>query len=273
MELVAAAKMRKATAQVESSRPYVGYLKEAVSDISSRIDISERVLFQTKNSNTTLIFLFMSDRGLCGGYNAQMIRMLRQYLAENGNGQTFEAITFGKRAASAADKLGIGLLSSYKDVTQTPSSETVRPATVKMIEDFMKGKYKEVLIAYTDYHSPVSQIPKIHRLLPLQTVLPDIGRTSRSEEKTKTEKSFLVEPKEDYVLDKIFPHLIHSFVYQALLEAVASEQSARRVAMQNATDAAEEMIGDLTLTFNQARQSSITQEIAEISSGKSALES
>ncbi len=270
MELVAAAKMRKATAQAEAGRPYLQYLMEAVSDVASRVEIENRLFAQTE-SNKSLVFIFMSDRGLCGGYNAQMIRALRRFIDEKGKDVFFETVTFGKRAALAANKLGMRLVGSYSDVTQAPSYETVRPATAAMIDDFIQGKYKEVLIAYTDYKSPMSQVPRIHRLLPLSRELPEIDMVD-VETKKMSDKTFIVEPEPSIVLDKLFVHLVKSFVYHSLLEAVASEQSARRVAMQNATDAAEEMIEDLTLTFNQARQSGITQEIAEISSGKAALE-
>ena len=281
MELVAAAKMKKATMAVAGSRPYVKHLRELVDEISERTDISMHPLLRQKeNTDRVLLVLIMSDRGLAGGYNVQMQRAARAF-KEARDGVTIDVITMGKRAAHAAKMLDMNIIESYTDVTSAPNAEMVRPIVKTIVDGYTSEIYDETFIGYTDFKSALSQIPTIMSLLPFGERNKDLGdvndRLMDEHELAEAQRpgeapEFTFEPGELAILDQVLPRIIESEAYQALLEAAASEHSARMMAMKSASDAASDMIDDLTLTYNQARQAAITQEIAEISSGKAALE-
>ncbi|NQV12031.1 ATP synthase F1 subunit gamma [Candidatus Uhrbacteria bacterium] len=281
MELVAAAKMKKATDAVSGSRPYVKHLRELVREISDRTDISKHPLLRKREgTGRVILVLIMSDRGLAGGYNVQMQRAARAFKDARPDA-TIDVITMGKRAAHAAKMLGLNIIETYTDVTSSPSAETVRPIVKTIVDGFTTSVYDEAFIGYTDFRSVVSQLPTIMSILPFGERDRDLGDVSERvmdthdvpEPVEQTESpEFTFEPGELAILDQVLPRIMESEVYQALLEAAASEHSARMMAMKSASDAASDMIDDLTLTYNQARQAAITQEIAEISSGKAALE-
>ena len=282
MELVAAAKMKRATEAVTRSRPYVKYLRELVKEIAMRTDISKHPLLRQKlDTDRVLFVLIMSDRGLAGGYNVQMERATRAFKESRSDSTVIDVITMGKRAGHSAKRLGLNIIESYNDVTAEPKAEMMWPVVKTIIEGYTTHVYDEIYIGYTDFRSALTQVPTIMSLLPFGVNEPDLGSVGErlmddhevaSPDTVTNAPEFTFEPDEMTVLDKILPRIIESEAYQALLESSASEHSARMMAMRSASDAAGDMINSLTLTYNQARQASITQEIAEISSGKAALE-
>lgn len=281
MELVSAAKMRKATEAVVGSRPYVEMLREMVRQIALSTDITRHPLLRRgEGRERVLVVLLMSDRGLCGGYNVSLVRTLRRFLEEHAEGVEVDVVTVGKRAGSAARKLNLSIVGSYVDLYGQPSTERLRPIVKTIVDGYVTGLYDDVFLAYTDFRSAVSQVPVVATFLPLVKMMPGLGEVKGPllsapkslpihEYARATESVF--EPNQQAVLDQILPRIIESMAYQALLEASASEHASRMMAMKNATEAASEMIDDLSLTYNQARQASITQEIAEISGGAAAL--
>ena len=282
MELVSAAKMRKATEAVIGSRPYVEMLREVVRKIAMTTDITKHPLLRRgAGRERILVVIMMSDRGLAGGYNVQMIRALRKFLDDHADQVIVDAVTIGKRAGYAAKLLDMNIVGSYTDISNKPSTEQLRPVVKTILDGYIDTTYDDVFLAYTDFKSAVSQVPVVAAFLPLIKMMEDLGEVGdrlldetrdSSKEESENPPDFAFEPNKQAILDQVLPRIIESMTYQALLEAVASEHASRMMAMKNASDAAGEMIDDLTLSFNQARQAAITQEIAEISGGAAALE-
>lgn len=265
MELVSASKMRKAVNAVLMSKPYSKLAWEAIRSIGKKVDTSMHPLLrETHKTERVLMLLLSSDRGLAGGYNTNIIRMAMQEIRRLGDGVEIETICIGKRGADAMKRAGRPILASFTEITNNTKFEEILPIGRMVINEFTKGTFDRVVLVYTDFISAIAQKPVILELLPLGK--PEDVQTNGEAREVK------FEPSPQAVLDRVLPRLIETMVYQAVLEAAASEHSSRMLAMRNASDSAAEMIDDLTFTFNQARQAGITQEIAEISSGKAALE-
>jgi F-type H+-transporting ATPase subunit gamma len=280
MELVAAAKMRKAVASVLATRPYAEAAWRAIRELAKVTDPTlHPLLREREGTGRTLVVLYSSDRGLCGGFNAQLLRAFGKFLA--GRTAPVDLVTIGRKGQDAARRRGLNVIATFTDMANNPVVTDIRPIADISIGDFIKkGGYDEVYLAYTDYRSAMTQVPGVKRLLPLTQIegLGDVseavaeGLAAKEARDSGGANEYVFEPSPEKVLDVMLPRLVEAQIYQALLESSASEHAARMMAMRSATDAAEEMIGDLTLTYNQARQAGITREIAEISSGKAALE-
>ncbi|HAU66451.1 MAG: ATP synthase gamma chain [Candidatus Uhrbacteria bacterium GW2011_GWF2_39_13] len=264
MELVAASKMRKAISSVVSSRPYSKLAWETVKSLTRTIDTSlHPLLKRSPEVKHVLLVLITSDRGLAGGFNTNIIKKTRESIKSLGSGVKIQTICIGKRGADAMRRLQIPMMASFLDITNNTKFEEILPIGRMIINEFNNGSFDRVLVAYTDFVSAVTQVPLILELLPL---------SSDQDQNFEQMQESLFEPSPALVLDHLLPRLVETMVYQAILESSASEHSSRMMAMRNASDSAGEMLQDLTFTFNQARQAGITQEIAEISSGKAALE-
>ncbi|MEI6510494.1 MAG: ATP synthase F1 subunit gamma [Candidatus Uhrbacteria bacterium] len=279
MELVAGSKMRKAVASVLGTRPYARLALDTVRNIGAVTDTSHHpLLMKHETVEKVLLVLITSDRGLAGGFNSNMLRKTFATVKALGTDVSVETVCIGRRGADAMRRAGKTILASFSDVTNNPKFEDVLPVGKMIVDEYSKGTYQKVIVAYTDFISALTQNPVVLDLLPLDSVASEkfedgVGKnptTAVAHETSTTEYAF--EPSAGAVLDKILPRLIETMVYQAVLESAASEHSARMMAMRSASDSAGEMIDALTFTFNQARQAGITQEIAEISSGKAALE-
>ncbi len=270
MELVAASKMRRAVASVLGTRPFSGLSWETVRSVARITDSSTHPLLAPRAEIKRVLFvLFTSDRGLCGGFNSKMLKEALQ--AMNKEGQTpIDVLTVGKRGANVMRRAGKQIVASFVDLTNNPKYQDVRPIARLILEEYRSRKYDKVIVGYTDYISALTQKPNLIDLLPLGwgqvfTVASDV-------EKLNSKDMTLFEPSPMEVLDALLPKIVETMIWQALLESAASEHSARMIAMRNASEAAGDMIDSLTFSFNQARQAGITREIAEISSGKAALE-
>lgn len=277
MELVAASKMRKAVSAVLASRPYAKLAWNTVQSIGRATDTSLHPLLKNGGDpNSILLLLITSDRGLAGGFNTNVLRRTREALKQFGEAHV-QAVCIGKRGADALRRLNIPILASFVEITNKTTFEEVLPIGRMVIEEYTKGTFGKVVLCYTDFVSAISQAPVILDFLPLTVdTVKSIGRAEQpghQDVKFTKASEYTFEPSPEQVLKKVLPRLVETMVYQAVLESAASEHSSRMMAMRSASDAAGEMIDDLTFTFNQARQAGITQEIAEISSGKAALES
>jgi F-type H+-transporting ATPase subunit gamma len=263
MELVAASKMRRAVSAVLRTRPYA---KEAWATVQSVLAASPNITHPLLNAKPeaakTLLVLFSSDRGLAGGFNVNMIRAALADTRVLGTDKV-EVIGVGRRGADALERAGTTIAARFPALSNNPTFADLLPAARLALEGFLNGKYKKVKLGFTDYISGITQKPKIIDLLPLSPELID---------KDKQTTEYLFEPSPAQVLDRILPAIAETMLWQALLESTASEHAARMMAMKSASDAAKDMLETLTFTYNQARQASITQEIAEISGGKAALE-
>ena len=276
MELVAASKMRKAVSAVLGTRPYATLAWDTVKSVSKVTQIDLHPLLYTHgSSNKILLVLLSSDRGLAGGFNVNMVRKTFERLRA-WEGKEVEVICIGRRGAHAMKKAGKNIIASFTDITTAPTYKDTLPIGRLIVNEFVKGSYEQVFVAYTDFVSAIAQQPTIFQLLPLGALeeSKELGKVSQTTpvEVIRGSREYTFEPCPADVLNFLLPKLIETMLYQAVLESAASEHSARMMAMRNASEAASDMIHDLTFTYNQARQAGITQEIAEISSGKAALE-
>jgi len=279
MELVAASKMRKAVASVLASRPYAT-MSWRIADELHEVELNEKIhplMRKRPEIKRTLAILITSHRGLCGGFNAQVIKVAERLRHERAG--TLDLVTAGKRGEGWAGRSGLPIIASFPGLVEEPSSGAVRPLAKLAIEGFLDGRWDEVVLVYTDFISAIAQKPRRKTLLPLQrdAKLGTVGKTN-TEESRKAEEAqipigeYLFEPDPATVLNRLLPRIVEIQLYQAVLESTASEHSARMLAMRSASDNASEMIENLKFTFNQARQAGITQEIAEIAAGAAALE-
>jgi len=291
MEMVAAAKMRKAVRAVLATRDYANLAWATILHLAKKENIDQHVLLKRPQKvNRVALVLVGSNRGLCGGFNLQVAqKAIASIKKHEKRVEDTDILALGSRSRDVMRVAGCQVVADFKKEDLTLQVADVAPVARMIMDDFVKGKYDKVFVAFTDYVSSLKQVPRVKQLLPIEPEPDDylgvvgksqgVGATKEFiEEKgerylKKGDYSFeyVFEPSAREVLDQMLPRLIEMQVYQAVLESEASEHSARMFAMRNATDAAGDMIDDLTLTFNRARQAGITQEIAEISSGAAAL--
>jgi F-type H+-transporting ATPase subunit gamma len=289
MEMVAAAKMRKAVEAVLRTRTYANLSWETVLNLSAMSNADEAqhpLLTKRSEIKKAAIILVTSNRGMCGGYNSAIINKAK-YSVKRHSEVPVEFILVGKKGSLVYSQNQIVAAEFPKSDLVKDASE-VTPIVKLAISDFLTGKYDKVFVAYTDFISPAKQIPRVKQLLPIEITSEDkylgiVGDPKVSVDKemlkVKEEKhlqaqlgnEYIFEPNPTEVLNQIIPRLLEVQIFQALLEANASEHSARMSAMHQATEAATDMVKELTLFYNKARQAGITAEIAEISAGANAL--
>lgn len=287
MELVASAKMRRASQAVLATRPYTDRAWDMLLHLARRTDPTHHALLAERPSPKKIgIILIASNRGLVGGFNAQLTAMVVKEINRQNFGTPIEVevILMGKKGRLIMSQHGLPITAEFTKDDVVTNVLGVRPLAKLATERFTAGTYDRVLVGFMDYVSTLVQRPMLRQILPLSStgfssgavglVSPEeqqtIARTDQAEEQSF---EYLFEPDSDAVLEYILPRLVEMQIYRAVLETNASEQAARMVAMKNASDAAGDLIDDLTLTFNQARQASITQDLSEISAGRAALES
>ncbi len=278
MELVSAVKMRKAVEAVLATRDYSNRAWEIVQNLSARTDSVHHSLLQRRDEVKTMgVVLLASNKGLCGGFNREIVdlaaRNIKEEQKKNPNVQA-EIILMGKRGTDIMHKHGYTIVSDFEKSDVAESVGEVSVLSKLVISDYVNGKYDKVILVYTDYKSAIQHQPLVRTLLPIEQQDEELGYAGKEDSAKKEqlqEFEYVFEPSPEAVLEQMLYRLIELQVYQALLESNASEHSARMMAMRNASDAAGDMIDDLTLTFNQARQQVITAELADISAGSAAI--
>ena len=279
MELVAASKMKRAVSSTLASRLYAGYSWEILTSIAQNLENKkeEKIhpLFMESEVKNILLVLITSNRGLCGAYNAQVIKKTIALLKFENKNVNIDFITIGKKGDMALRRVGKNIIASFTELPDNISLSNILPISKLVMDEYSILHYDKVLIAYTDFISALSQKPNIKQILPISksTVQELMNSAEVGLQHGRSPTS--AEGKTDYLFEGDFTTLISSLaekitrmqIYQTLLESNASEQSSRMVAMKNASEASGEMIDDLTLMFNKARQANITREISEISAG------
>lgn len=265
MEMVAASKMRRAQSATLSSRAYAEKAWEVLRYVAAqpgRNKMLHPLLEERKEIKNVTLVLITSDRGLCGAYNMNIIRAAFDFMKQHEEKNPVRLITIGRRGREIASRTGKSIIAEFTGLSERPSILDIGPITKVAIEEFVAGRADQVHIAYTDFVNVIVQKPQIKQLLPLHPP------------KEKSEglgAVYLYEPDPETLLDSILPRFTELQIYQALLEALASEWASRMVAMRNATDSAQELIGDLSLAYNKARQWNITKEMLDIAGGAEAL--
>jgi F-type H+-transporting ATPase subunit gamma len=266
MEAVSAAKMRKAQQQVTSTRPYAKQAREVLTYIArlTTTDHELNPLIQPRPVKRVGILLVTGDRGLAGGFNANVIRRAALFMREvRRNGAEVTVVTVGRKGRDWLLRYDPVVRAEFTSIPDNPTPYHVGPIVRVLIADFLSGHVDEVYMVYTDFINTIKQEPHVQKLLPVQ---PAEGTEGMAPD-------YIFEPSTEVVLSRVLYGFTEVQVLQALYESLASEHSARMVAMRNATDAAGELIDDLTLTYNKARQSGITNELMDIIGGTAALES
>ncbi len=274
MELVAAAKMQRAIQAVQQSRRYAELAWDMLHAVTQGIDVAHHPLLVVRPKRRLLLILISSNRGLAGGFMSKLTEVTRQYLARERAAfpdLIIETVSVGKKGREYLLKNGFTLAADFEMPERAMGTQEVLPLIRLAFGDYEAGKYDAVAVAYTDFVSMLRQEPRVREILPLprQSMAPSQDQDEMSAD--QDDLAYLYEPGPAAVLESLVPRLLEAQLYQTIVESRASEQAARMVAMRNATDAAGDLIDDLTLTFNQLRQSGITQELAEISAGRLAL--
>ncbi len=276
MQMVAATKMRRAQNQAVSGRPYEENLSISVSTLLPKVDTSSHPLLQPNEASATGIVLLSTNKALCGALNTNLFRTILNSHLSGGNVKYF---TIGSKGRNFVVRTGKTLEADFE------SKEVIAFREARQISNlvrnaFLEGLVKEVYLAYPDFISTLKQEPKIVKILPIDSSVilvseahPESAQVRDSGQARMTDDGeFLFEPNVNELLDYVLIHHLETQIYQALLETKASEHSARMMAMQNATDNALELVDDLNLTYNQIRQSAITNELLEITTAAAAME-
>ena len=264
MEMVAASKMRRAQESALRSRDFNELAREILTRLRQLTNVNKHPLWKTRVIKSRLHVLITSDRGLAGAYNSNLLkRFTAEVLEDQKSGIKSQVIVIGKQGSRMASRLkGVEVIAAYHDFPQHPSSNDIRPILETITNAFIGKQTDAVDITFTHYKSSITQVAQVERLLPV--AFQDVPITSRLD-------NAVFEPSPEAVLNNVTQRLIESQLNQMFLESFASEHSMRMLAMKSATDNATELVDDLTLTFNTARQAAITQELAEITGGAEAI--
>ena len=261
MEMVAASKMRRAQEHTIAARPYADKMQQVLADLAAQRRSSEEIhpLLQKRQVNRIALIHITPDRGLCGGLVTGVNRSAAGFILEQHVPVTVVAV--GRKGRDFMVRSGQELRADLTRLGDRPSIVDIQPIARIVIDDYTNGGIDEVYISYTQFVTTMSQRPVLWRLLPIEPA--DIEPGDSAE--------YIYEPSPDQVLDQLLPRFVEMGLYHVILESIASEQSARMVAMRSATDNANEIIDDLTLTYNKVRQEMITKELLDITGGAVAL--
>jgi len=291
MEMVSAAKMRKAVGAVHNTRLYAHLGRELMEHLA-HLDEPNVPLMEHRPVKKVLAIVISSNRGLCGSFNSNLFRKTKQLFADKANLGAYrngridhekgdeefdiDIIAVGKKSVLFGKKNKHDVIAAFDTLSEKPTYEELRPIAHLAMDAFKEQVYDKVVVSFTEYKSSLVQEAKVRQLLPLSSRELEKMTSQFGEEDALDEpypiEGYLFEPDLDVIINIVLPQLVEIQLYQAVLESSASEHSARMVAMKNASENANDMIYDLQLTYNKARQAAITQEIAEIAGGATALE-
>jgi F-type H+-transporting ATPase subunit gamma len=263
MELVASSKLRKARDKAESARTFFNALYDTMWEITAENSTFESIYFTGREEKTVLFVVIAGDRGLAGGYNSNVLKLAQKRIDEAKKSCETVIIPIGRKAVEYFTKRGYRVVARYENIAENIRMNSAKEIASKIMAAFKNGNADRVEVIYTDYVSPLLQEARFKSVIPLE---------KPAEEAKKSNVQTSYEPSPEQLFDIIMPQYIAGVIYGSVSDAFASEQAARRIAMENATDNATEMIDDLSLLYNRARQATITQEITEIVSGASSQE-
>lgn len=264
MEMVSAAKLKRAQQAATASRPYADKLREVVFSIASGSGSVKHPILQSREVKRTAYLVITSDRGLAGGLNSNLLRKLLLTIRERHSSPDQYAIfVIGRKGRDFLRRRNLPIVEEVIGMTDSPSFLEVKPIAAAAVRGFENGTYDELILVYNEFRNAITQIPTLQKLLPLDAS--EFGNAGQG-----AKAYYEYEPSAEEVLQVLLPKYAETLVYSAMLDNKASEQGARMTAMGSATKNATKMISDLTLTYNRARQAAITQEIAEIVGGANA---
>jgi F-type H+-transporting ATPase subunit gamma len=266
MEMVAASKMRRAQERMRAARPYADKVRDIAAHMS-RANPEYRHPFMVSNegAKTAGIILVTTDKGLCGGMNTNILRMVTQKTRElETAGSKVEAVAIGNKGLGFMNRVGVKVVSHAIQIGDTPHLEKLIGPVKVMLDQYQEGNLDAVYICYTKFINTMKQEPMVQQLLPLSADKLEGDKGNHSWD-------YIYEPEAQIVIDELLVRYVEALVYQAVAENLASEQSARMVAMKAASDNAGNVIGELKLVYNKTRQAAITKELSEIVAGAAAV--
>ncbi|MDX1669364.1 MAG: F0F1 ATP synthase subunit gamma [Limnobacter sp.] len=266
MEMVAASKMRKAQDRMKSARPYADKVRNICANLSAaNPEYRHEYMVEREELKNIGVIVVTTDKGLCGGLNTNILRLVTSKLKEQEDkGVKAKATAIGTKGLGFLNRVGVPVSSKVTQLGDVPHMETLIGAIKVQLDAFIAGEVDAVYLAYTKFINTMKQEPVFEQLLPL-------GGERLKADEGETGWDYLYEPDPKAVIDNLLIRYIEALVYQAVTENMASEQSARMVAMKAASDNAKNVIGELNLTYNKARQAAITKELAEIVGGAAAV--
>ena len=275
MEMVAAAKIRRATERVEAATPYSNSMMEMLANVAERVGGSENALLQKHDEvRNVLVVVVVSDRGLAGGFNSNVLRHVEQLTKEKqAAGAQVSIVACGKKAIGYFGYRKVTPVLEFKDLSADPTVEEASAIAAYAIDGYEKGELDEVILVYNHAKNAAEQRLREELVLPIDTAAL-LEKPAADAEAATSELSgdVVFEPSADGVLDRLLPAYVRTTLYHGLIDSAAAEQGARRTAMKSATDNANEMVETLTRLYNRVRQGAITTEISEIVGGAAALE-
>ncbi len=262
MQFVAASKLKRAQDATLASRPYSDKIDEVIADLAQVLSGEDHPLFHKREDGKRLIVFITTDRGLAGPLNTNAIRFaLREVVDYTDKGGDLSLVTVGRKGRDAMRRARVPVEAHFSGFGDRPTFADVTALARLVTDDFLAGTYSRVDVVYTRFVSTLTQRPTMDQILPIEPHEDTVGIPGNQ---------FIFEPSPQAVLQQLLPRYIATRIYQAVLENTASEWSSKMIAMKNATESAEELIDDLTLSYNKVRQANITREMIEIASGASA---
>jgi F-type H+-transporting ATPase subunit gamma len=266
MQMVAASKMRRAQDRMAASHPYANQIRKVVSHIAESTPEYKHAYMQERHVKRVGYIIVSSDRGLCGGLNINLFKAaLKDIMTWQDKGAEIDVCTIGSKASTFFRRYGGNLVAAKSGLGDAPKASELVGSVKVMLDAYEEGKIDRLYVVYNEFVNTMSQKPFVQQLLPLE------AETAEKDQSKVGGWDYIYEPEPQYLLDNLLVRYIESQVYQAVVENIACEQSARMVAMKSATDNAGEFIDELQLVYNKARQAAITQEIAEIVGGAAAI--
>ncbi|MDA3904292.1 MAG: ATP synthase F1 subunit gamma [Desulfuromusa sp.] len=266
MKMVAAAKLRRAQEAAVAARPYAEKLHSVVSHLAQREDIDGHALLNQRGTGRALVVLMTADRGLCGGFNANVSKEAERFIRANEQGfDAIDLMIIGRKGRDfLKNRVGDKITKVHENITADATYKTAQLIGQEVVDAYSAEKYDAVYVIYNAFQSAIVQIVTVERMLPIQSKETD-------EELQDTSIDYIYEPDQGEVLSQLLPKMVEVQIFRALLESNASEQGARMASMDSASRNASEMIGKLTLQYNRARQAAITKELMEIISGAESI--
>jgi F-type H+-transporting ATPase subunit gamma len=258
MEMVSASKMRRAQQQALAARPYTRGIQESLQKVAQFTNASMHPLLSHHSEGKNVVVLFSTDRGLCGGLNTNLFKNTWQWKKAHSD---VEVIVIGKKAVAFARKTGLKIAAQFTSMPEKLSVENILPIARLIVDGFLNKEYKTVQIIYMDFINTLSQKVRVTQLLPISAEETELQADQKSSELFA---EYTFEPNPHEILNELLPYYIENTLYQILLEAKASEHSARMVSMKNASDNAKGLVSELKLLFNKSRQAAITSELLDI---------
>ena len=263
MKMVSAAKLRRAQDAITQMRPYTRKLQEMLSNLLGSLDGDMNLaLAETRPVNNVLIIVITSDRGLCGGYNANLVKLAKTTIAEKYANKNITIWNIGKKGYESLTKTGYKTNADFKDIFLNLKFENVQTAAKAAMTAFSNKEFDAIEIIYSEFKNAATQLPTAEAFLPIPTL-------AKKGSKKKTD--FIFEPQKEVLVAELMPKILNTQLFKAVLDANASEHGARMTAMDKASENANELLKSLKLSYNRARQAAITTELTEIVSGAAAL--